>query len=69
MLVAENADELFEGITSRKGWFGGAYAGFNDPTVKEVAKEMFLVEIKKLADEDRKIKEQLKFIMVIGRKI
>lgn len=68
VLVAENTDEMFEGIVSRKEWFGGAYAGFNAPTVKEVAKEMFSVEMKKLADEDGKIKEQLKFNMAVGRK-
>ena len=69
-LVAENADEMFEGIISRKGWFGGVYASFNDPTtVKEVAKEMFYVEMKKLADEDGKIKEQLRFNMAVGRKV
>jgi ubiquinone/menaquinone biosynthesis C-methylase UbiE len=69
VLIAENADEMFEGIISRKEWFGGAYAGFNDTTVKEIAKEMFSVEMKKLADEDGKIKEQLTFNMAVGRKI
>jgi ubiquinone/menaquinone biosynthesis C-methylase UbiE len=69
VLVVENADEMFEGIISRKEWFGGAYASFNDPTVKEVAKEMFSVEMKKLADEDGKIKEQLRFNMAVGIKV
>jgi hypothetical protein len=69
VLIVENADEMFEGIISRKEWFGGAYAGFNDTTVKEIAKEMFSVEMKKLADEDGKIKEQLTFNMAVGRKI
>ena len=68
VLVAENADEMFEGIVSRKEWFGGVYTGFNNPALKEVAKEMFSLEMKKLADEDGRIKEQLTFNMAVGKK-
>lgn len=68
LLMAKNADEMFEGIISRKEWFGGAYAGFSDPTVKEKAKEIFSLEMKKLAEEDGTIKEQLRFNMAIGKK-
>lgn len=36
--------------------------------MKEKAKEIFYIEMKKLAEEDGTIKEQLRFNIVIGKK-
>ncbi|KFX91473.1 hypothetical protein O988_07742 [Pseudogymnoascus sp. VKM F-3808] len=68
VLIAENADEMFEGVITRKDWFEGVYAGFNDTAVKDIAKEMFCVEMKKLADKEGKIKQQLRLNMAVGQK-
>lgn len=56
VLTSGKADEMFEGIISQKEWFGGVYTGFSNPAVREKAK-FFSMEMKKLADEDGKIKE------------
>lgn len=64
----ENADEMFEARLSKKEWFGRVYAGFDDPAVREKAKEMFVAEIKKLADGEGKIMQQLRYSMAVGQK-
>lgn len=68
VLSAEDADEMFEARLSKKEWFGGVYAGFDDPDVRGKAKEMFVVEMKKLADDEGNIMQQLKFNMAVGQK-
>ena len=68
-LDVKDAGQLFESIVGRQDWFEDVYAGFKDPTRKEPAKEMFCEEMRNLADGDGKIKEELRFIMVVGRKV
>jgi ubiquinone/menaquinone biosynthesis C-methylase UbiE len=68
-LDAQDAGDMFEEIVGRKGWFEEVYAGFKDPAKKGPAKEMFCQEMKKLADNDGKILEEMKFTMAVGKKV
>lgn len=45
VLIAKFADEMFEGVISRKDWFRGVYTSFNDAATKDIAKEKFSVGI------------------------
>jgi ubiquinone/menaquinone biosynthesis C-methylase UbiE len=68
-LDAKDAGEIFEDIVSKKGWFEDVYAGFRDPNKKPIAKEMFCQETKKLAENNGKMLEEMRFIIAVGKKV
>ena len=68
-LDIENAGVIFENIVGRQNWFEDVYADFKDPAKKPLAKKMFCQEMKKLADKDGKVKEEMRFIMAVGKKL
>lgn len=68
-LDAENAGDMFENIVERKGWFEEVYAGLKDPDMKGPAKEMFCQEMKRLADKNGKILEEMRFTIAVGKKV
>lgn len=68
-LDAQNAGEMFENIIGGQEWFQEVYAGFKEPPIKELAKEMFCQEMEKLADKNGKILQEMRFIMAVGKKV
>jgi ubiquinone/menaquinone biosynthesis C-methylase UbiE len=65
----KNAGEMFEGIVGKKEWYDDVYAAVQEPGKKEEAKELFIREVEKLADESGIVREDRRFTMAIGKRV
>ena len=67
-LDSEKGEDIFGVMIEQERWFKGRYDGFKGSRLQEISRPMFCRELKKMADADGKVGEQLRFHMTIGRK-